>query len=57
MLCNYAKKRLEIDGAKQVDSAQDQLAKAVAEVWDGSPEGLNRLLALLRDLSELVSRD
>jgi transcriptional regulator with XRE-family HTH domain len=57
MLCNYAKKRLRIDGAHQVDSGRDQLARAVAGVWDGSPEGLNKLLALLRDLSDLVSRD
>jgi hypothetical protein len=57
ILCNYAKKRLQIDDTEQVDSAQDQLAKAVAGVWDGSPEGLNKLLALLRDLGDLVSRD
>jgi hypothetical protein len=56
-LCDYAKKRLKIDGGEQVDSAKDQLAKAVSGVWDGSPEGLNKLLTLLRDLGDLVSRD
>jgi hypothetical protein len=56
-LCDYAKKHLKIDGAEQVDSAKDQLAKAVSGVWDGSPEGLNKLLTLLRDLGDLVSRD
>jgi hypothetical protein len=55
-LCDYAEKRLKIDGAEQVDSAEDQLAKAVSGVWDGSPEGLNKLLTLLHDLGDLVSR-
>jgi len=56
-LCNYAKKRLAVDGSRQADNGKEQLAKAVAGVWDGSPEGLNKLLTLLRDLGELVSRD
>lgn len=55
-LCNYAKKRLSVDDAQQADSGKEQLAKAVAGVWDGSPEGLNKLLTFLRDLGHLVSR-
>ncbi|MDO9299052.1 hypothetical protein [Bradyrhizobium sp.] len=57
IICNYAKKRLKIDGAEQVNSGNDQLAKAVSGVWDGSPERLNKLLTLLHDLGDLVSRD
>jgi len=57
ILCDYAKKRLKIDGAEQVVSGNDQLAKAVSGVWDGSPERLNKLLTLLHDLGDLVSRD
>ncbi|MBH5371549.1 hypothetical protein [Bradyrhizobium glycinis] len=55
-LCDYAKKVMRIEGGRQVQSAKQQLATAVEGVWDGSPEGLNRLLVLLRDLGTLVSR-
>ncbi|XIA62048.1 hypothetical protein ACFIOY_20390 [Bradyrhizobium sp. TZ2] len=51
------KKRLAVDGAQQADNGKEQLAKAVAGVWDGSPEGLNKLLTFLRDLGDLVSHD
>ncbi|WP_141688123.1 helix-turn-helix domain-containing protein [Bradyrhizobium paxllaeri] len=56
-LCNYAKKRLSVDGSQLADNGKEQLAKAVAGVWDGSPAGLNKLLTLLRDLGDLVTRD
>lgn len=56
-LCNYAKKRLGDDVAQHADRGREQLAKAVARVWDGSPEGLDKLLTLLRDLGRLVARD
>lgn len=55
-LCDYAIIASKIDDAPRVDSAREQLTRAVEGVWDGSPEGLNRLLALLRDLGALVSR-
>jgi hypothetical protein len=55
-LCNYAKNRLQKDGLAAADGAKEQLARAVERVWDGSPEGLNKLLVLLRDLGTLVSR-
>jgi hypothetical protein len=56
-LCNYAKNRLAVDSSQEADSGKEQLAKAVSGVWDGSPEGLNKLLTFLRDLGDLVSRD
>ncbi len=56
-LCNYAKKRLAVDSSQQIDNGKEPLAKAVSGVWDGSPEGLNKLLTFLRDLGDLVSRD
>lgn len=55
-LCNYAKKVTRIDAGPRAESAKQQLATAVEDVWDGSPEGLNKLLVLLRDLGTLVSR-
>ncbi|WP_145963650.1 hypothetical protein [Bradyrhizobium algeriense] len=55
-LCGYAKKGTRIDAGRQAESAKQQLATAVEGVWDGSPEGLNKLLVLLRDLGTLVSR-
>jgi hypothetical protein len=56
-LCNYAKKCLAVDSSQQIDSGKKQLSNAVSGVWDGSPEGLNKLLTFLRDLGDLVSRD
>jgi hypothetical protein len=56
-LCNYAEKNLKVDGTHHDDDAKAQLTKAVASVWDGSAEGLNKLLTLLRNLGDLVSRD
>lgn len=56
-LCNYAKNRLAVDNSQQLDSGKEQLSNAVSGVWDGSPEGLNKLLTFLRDLGDLVSRD
>lgn len=55
-LCNYAKRQLAVDSIQQAASGREQLAKAVAGVWDGSPEGLNKLLTFLRDLGHLVAR-
>jgi hypothetical protein len=50
-------KSLAVDSSQQIDSGKEQLAKAVSGVWDGSPEGLYKLLTFLRDLGDLVSRD
>lgn len=56
-LCNYAKKSFVVDGAERATNGKEQLAKAIAGIWDGSPQGLNKLLVLLRDLGDLVARD
>ncbi len=56
-LCNYAKKCLSNNAAEHAESGREQLAKAAARVWDGSPEGLDKLLTFLRDLGNLVARD
>lgn len=55
-LCFYVKRATRIDAGHRAESAKQQLATAVEGVWDGSPEGLNKLLVLLRDLGMLVSR-
>lgn len=56
-LCKYAKK-ISVGQSRDVRlDARSQLAAAAEGIWDGSPEGLNKLLALLRNLEDLVARE
>lgn len=56
-LCNYAENEFPTTSRDFARNGRDQLARAVVSVWDGSPEGLERLLALLRLLGELSSKN
>jgi hypothetical protein len=56
-ICNYAENVLQPKPGEDFQvSGKAKLADAVAEVWDGTPGSLDRLLALLHLLAELRPR-
>jgi transcriptional regulator with XRE-family HTH domain len=56
-ICNYAENVLEAKSGEDFqETGKARLADAVAEVWDGTPDSLDRLLRLLHLLAELQPR-
>lgn len=52
LICNYAEILARSERSDFTERGRAQLARAVGEVWDGTPRGLEKLLSLLRLLSD-----
>jgi hypothetical protein len=56
-ICDYAENMLQADAADFPRRGREQLARAVADVWDGTPRGLENLLSLLRLLGDFTPKN
>lgn len=52
-ICNYAKNMLEMQSGGDLEAkGKAKLADAAAEMWDGTPNSLERLLSLMHLLAQ-----
>lgn len=51
-LSNYAEKELAINAPAFGDRARSKLAEEAAAAWDGTPQGLDKLLGILKLLGQ-----